>query len=548
MSAKKHIYNWFSRFFQSFGKHLLSIVFVSIIFIVFRLPQINDLVLIMIQDKNDFKIMLGFYALIIIFAFLIANLHLLLKPNNRTKKIRFQEGFWQIVRTLLYNLNPEDEKEQYLNVESDNSGVIPPSQLEVLFPKLLATIFILSVAFAVDTAYYEFYGDNILPKDNWAFLILAVIMILATSNWVAKVVQSISNETINKTVPIVVAAICFFSIFILGTMNEGGRPEDFKRLFYSILALALLFYTLSVSYHPWLLYLKRKYGLIFGLLLITAKLILYGILFWNPELDLGSPLNIILVCLGSLYMVFMGLRIAGSYSGWPVFPIIFIGAIISTVFVAKSETFTHYEIKKVKSDIDVANRISLDEYADRWIENRLAAINLRDSITRYPIVLVSSEGGGSRAGHWSLLVQSYLYKNNPNYFHKHLFSLTGASGGSVGNNLFHTVAYENRVKKDPTIFNSTDTTFDYQASRFYSHDYISASIAALLGNDLLASIITWGPSKDRGNLLDEQWEKSFKCYFGFDGLSRAFVKPAIENEEFVPPLLVTNTTKVHNGK
>lgn len=549
MNIRGKIHSWFYNLFQNIGKHLLSIVFVIIVYIVFRMPQINDSILIMIQKENHIWTMTRFYVFIVVFAYLIANSHLLLKSENRTTPIKLKNGIKGFIKSLLFNIKPEDPREQQLVRGAAPLTSINQNTMEVLFPKLLATLFIVSIAFAVDTAYFEFYGYNILLEGHWAFIIISVLLILATSNTIAALTQSISNETINKVFPILVVIICVVFIAYLGFKNQGGRQEDFRNLFYSVLALAILFYTLSITYHSWLLKLKEYAGLIFGLMLITLTMALYIVLWAKPDFNLGNPLNVILVCLIGLFMFLMGCRILGSYIELPILPVILIGAIFSTIQIAKSKNFTHYEVEKVKTTFRASHRMSLDDYADRWVNERLGSLDTLNPNKPFPIILVSSEGGGSRAGHWSLLVQSYLYKHYPNYFHKHLFSLTGASGGSVGNAIFHTVALENSKKRDTSIFSCKDSIFKFKASHFYSHDYLSASVASLLGNDLLASVTTKHLSKDRGNFLDSLWQESFKEYFGFDGLSAPFLKKMPnKDEDVLPPLLVINTTKVQNGK
>lgn len=94
---------------------------------------------------------------------------------------------------------------------------------------------------------------------------------------------------------------------------------------------------------------------------------------------------------------------------------------------------------KEKTNTLFSERQTLKEYFSNWVNNPVRKNVLDDTtIKRYPVYFVIANGGASRSGYWVASILSKLQDTTGGKFANHLFCLSGASGGSVGNATFST--------------------------------------------------------------------------------------------------------------
>ncbi|MCB0855648.1 MAG: hypothetical protein KDD63_25670 [Bacteroidetes bacterium] len=113
----------------------------------------------------------------------------------------------------------------------------------------------------------------------------------------------------------------------------------------------------------------------------------------------------------------------------------------------------------------------------------------------FPVFIVSAEGGGSRAAYWTAINHAHLQKENRNYYHNHLFALTGASGGTTGNSTFFSLKEGNLEGAD--ILDMADDIF--------RQNYLSSSLVMLMGFDLWKDIFGLNIGNDRAKELEREW-------------------------------------------
>lgn len=157
----------------------------------------------------------------------------------------------------------------------------------------------------------------------------------------------------------------------------------------------------------------------------------------------------------------------------------------------------------------------LDDYARQWLLSRrdeIKAFPEGHNGKDYPVFFVNAYGGGIRAAVWTTMVMGTLdslaltqQKNDTTArdFRHYVFSMSGASGGTIGLSLLTAsrAAHLNTKHKD---------TFLYPGAypSVYPYDYLSADIAGLLGRDMLAATLGLSrPWRDRGRLMEEDWER-----------------------------------------
>ena len=574
MKTLKRINHWLIDLLNEFGNHMMSLFFVLLLFLLFWVvPQINDLIVVINQAENDWLVVLIFFSSLTVLAFLISTVDNYFNPNipsrSESEVAPESTGEDKSQRKPSIFQIPQDAKERYLEQRSDEVSMrstlaefneTQAQYIRRLFPKILGTILILIVTYSVNNTYFKVYEKDIVLGGNWGMLIGIILLLLILNKTLAdKVSKRVRKYSWTHYVPISIALGCLFGVVVLGLFNQGGSQGDTRRLFYSLFMLSIFFLLVTTSYTRLILKFKKRFGakIIFGLVIMA--LVAYLILVINPQaIKSITPLSIILVCTIGIFTLLNIIRLIGYRHTIPLLSIVLILSIALAIYTANNSSFNHFEATYVPTQIQVDSRLELNTYVKEWITDRQSDIRQHTETNKFPIIIVSAEGGGSRAGLWSFLVQSYLYDRNPDYFKKYLFSITGASGGGVGNNMFYTQAYNLQEKTSTVPFKygePLDNKLKYRASSIYDKDYLSTSVASAMGRDLFKSISNIGTFSNRGTLLEDEWEASFNKAFDYDilnesPLAKAYLSmmPERSSKRYIKPLLITNTTHLQSGQ
>ena len=129
-----------------------------------------------------------------------------------------------------------------------------------------------------------------------------------------------------------------------------------------------------------------------------------------------------------------------------------------------------------------------------------------------PLIYISSSGGGIRAAYWTFRVLRKL-RNNPdspddylgkiyNLDMKHVFSLSGISGGALG---FTKYIADQLYKSDKTISGGDTSLKDLLGG-----DYLSPALAKLLSGEVFQLFLPFNwPISDRADVMERAWESSW---------------------------------------
>lgn len=190
------------------------------------------------------------------------------------------------------------------------------------------------------------------------------------------------------------------------------------------------------------------------------------------------------------------------------------------------------------------NRAGLKEYFLKWIEERNLLI---DRSSEFPVYFVLSDGGASRSGYWVASVLGKLEDTTQRKFSKHLFCLSGASGGSVGNAAFFSLLKEAGDRPRP----ADDKTF-YQAGREYLRsDFLTYTLSRMLGYDFFIQLWPFETSRDRAKALTEALEEAppegvlLKSKLALPLSSVAVYKDSIRTDL---PIICINATRMQDGQ
>ncbi len=138
-----------------------------------------------------------------------------------------------------------------------------------------------------------------------------------------------------------------------------------------------------------------------------------------------------------------------------------------------------------------------------------------------PMVFVSSAGGGMPAAYWTATVLGHLADELPEDFARHLFSLSGVSGGSVGSAIFYSLLpFDSEVVMDhcpaelrayestPTLQEKLDSfSYAFRGHSILCTDFLGPAIAGLLYQDTLLQFLPVDPETIQENLplVDFEW-------------------------------------------
>lgn len=204
------------------------------------------------------------------------------------------------------------------------------------------------------------------------------------------------------------------------------------------------------------------------------------------------------------------------------------------------ESTTEYGIYNQRQDIIT--------YYKNWINDRGAQIDSAKG--SYPVYFVLANGGASRSGYWTASVLGSLEDataNTNDPFSRHLFCLSGTSGGGVGVATFFSLLYE-RKKLSPAV----NVSYLRSARNFLKKDFLTHTLAHMLGPDYFKYIfhISNDDLSDRAGALEETIEQGARTVE--DTLRAPMDEPfshmlALKDKPYNLPILCINTTRMQDG-
>lgn len=214
------------------------------------------------------------------------------------------------------------------------------------------------------------------------------------------------------------------------------------------------------------------------------------------------------------------------------------------VFVGFITEPHNVRIQKVSDEQGMVynKRDDLHTYFNKWTALRKDEIS--DSLQEsYPVFFSLADGGASRSGYWTASVLSQIEDKTNGRFSQHLFCLSGASGGSVGNAAFYASLYEGN-----TYGNEQSHLENCQS--YLSNDFLSFTLARMLGPDFFKPLFPFYFIYDRAAALERSLEsvpKNNKMgHLMATPLSRFVINDQNQNKRL--PVLCINTTSMQDGR
>ncbi len=292
---------------------------------------------------------------------------------------------------------------------------------------------------------------------------------------------------------------------LLLMLTKRGGFEDLPYLFSASLLLSLAFLVFTVC-RRWIPILNNdsnvRYPL--GMLALFLSFLFILINIFPSLAQMMNPLvcaNLAFVFyLTALYMISLwGLRNNVSMVFFILLGAFILGSITSS--------FRNHEVTYVPNKINPDLRKDMGSYFSDWVDKRSEHIkdylkkNPNDS---FPIIVVSAEGGGSRAAYWTANIHAHLAQKIPGYYENHLLAMTGASGGSTGNCTFYAMT------KAEVELDSMNALLD----TMFTANYLSSSLTLLMGADLIKDVLGLPIGRNRARQLEKEWAEKLQLLVG----------------------------------
>ncbi len=281
---------------------------------------------------------------------------------------------------------------------------------------------------------------------------------------------------------------------------------------------------------------------IFGFI-ATLSILFFILVINNFDLsDRLGPMAVLLLALGVLiYFVnlvsYFSIRIRFN-----LHVLLWLWAIILGLF------YDPYQVETVDiqgSHPAFAGRPSVKDHFKSWLLQRKDLLEKAEKDS-FQVYIVLSNGGGSRNGNWSASLLSKLQdktfgEDAKNSFSDHLLCLAGASGGTIGNMVFYSLLSEQQNNNAGVL----RTGLYKHAYDFFSTDFLSYTLAHMLGTDIYRHIIPYLGRMERGRALELSMTSS-KMDTMVGRLLNKNLEMAYDYTGRMPAFFI-NTTRVDNG-
>jgi hypothetical protein len=253
-----------------------------------------------------------------------------------------------------------------------------------------------------------------------------------------------------------------------------------------------------------------------------------------------------LIPVGS-FLVYLGNR-----ASLPVVSLVLIWAALSTYLVdnhyvrlyAGMDSYRLPEAPPAAS----APRPDIGAYLTEWASTRTPTA--RGTV---PAVIVSAEGGGIRAAYWSALVLGELQDRSAAAgldFARHVFTISGVSGGSLGAATFAALVANQSAGREakplrgcPVDEGVDATSVRGRLERVLRHDFLSPTVAVMLFSDLFQHVVPYGFLNDRGAALERSFQAAWDACEDGGWFARPFT--ALWTE---PPAAAAAVSQQHCGR
>src|SRR5882724_2363812 len=352
-----------------------------------------------------------------------------------------------------------------------------------------------------------------------------------------------------------------FDEMLAKTVGDGLKWSSLATITAALVIAGVLFW-LSGKYKNAFSAANRRYFVRWRMLIATAALIAsITILLLNAPVSLPQHLGTFaLVALFAMLLVgfCVHISLATIHHRLPYFPIIFFFVLV----FSWADLTDNHEIHLLNRPPSQSAQNDASAEFKKWFESR---DDIKQYKQEYPVYLVAAQGGGIYAAYETAIFLARMQDQCP-AFRKHLFAISGVSGGSVGAAIFASVIHAMPVESNSPVgcpgisqYLERSTALDkksYEAGITEGYvrgilspknDLLSPLIAATLFGDFTQRFI---PLKigllDRARPLELGLESAGAADKKESLLSQEYMAHWAEGKEI--PALVLNATDSASGR
>ncbi len=220
------------------------------------------------------------------------------------------------------------------------------------------------------------------------------------------------------------------------------------------------------------------------------------------------------------------------------------------LFIVFSPWNDNHAVALIEEDQGLVTRREIDPHLDAWLESRAAKGELRAGES-FPLFLVAAEGGGIRAAYWAGIVLAKLQDDSGARFGRHLFALSGVSGGSLAAGSFAALmadAGSDTLSRSQCAREHPAALYQHCIRAMLRRDYLSPALGYLLYPDMLQRLLPFPmPSADRARAMEKAWAHGWQKAAGSERFGERFDGLWSGDATLDVPSLLLNATLVDGG-
>jgi hypothetical protein len=292
----------------------------------------------------------------------------------------------------------------------------------------------------------------------------------------------------------------------------------------------------------------------YALLITNAVLMIVFII--RPVAIIGAP-AVLLLALGLITVVGSAFVYMANHYEVPILTLLVAWAVFCSIFNdnhavrANAEMSSHGFLSR--GSLPPLESLAQSPLGDRTLEMYFRQwwtdLTAEDTATGpVPVVLVAAEGGGIRAAYWTAAVLAALEDQtakSPRPFSRHVFAISGVSGGALGASTYSAIVARRIVHPN----DEAGRTRLREVDEVLGRDFLSPTLATMLFPDLLQRFLPLPLFRDRAISLEESWERAWDLSHPDDqGRFLAPFHNLWRDTGYSVPLLFLNSTVVETGQ
>jgi hypothetical protein len=401
----------------------------------------------------------------------------------------------------------------------------------------------------------HYWGDQFNPM-SWLCALLIGFFVLIRYECAERLYDYAVNKWGDKAAKFLTHSLLLLLAFLLPLIIRFTILSDDHRSPYSLNFLYLQLLLLAVAFYLFVSLRTRLYanhhqqtrqlgaGVLVAAGLLAAGFLLYNIFpFATTNWD-GCFLSLPVLLSGIVFYTLVITLLLRLGLAKKVNFLLFI-VVIGIALAIKGNN--HYHDVRLMAVKTAPQRDSLADYFRGWLLSRQHDID--GAKGEYPIFLVNSYGGGIRAAAYTNMVFSYLddtLRRQGGFgksFEHYVFSVSGASGGSIGAAVqcaWHAAHPDGHP----------DTNYRNDLASFYQHDFLTPVLSNMLGSDVWASPLGVSLWRDRSAIQEALWARYGRgsLNLALDAEFNSLWDTSRANpSQYEIPLLFSNTLNVDDG-